>query len=638
MKNRKRMRLLGAFLRWTAVAAIWTSLIAGGLIGWYALDLPDPDRLVSDRTPSVAVLDSADRVLATYGDFRGEIVPFEGLPSSLVAAVIATEDRRFFDHGGMDIFGVLRALMVNLRAGGVVQGGSTITQQVAKNVFLTPERSIKRKVQEALLAFWLEQKFTKEEILSIYLNRAYLGAGAFGIAAASLRYFDKQASDLTLGESAMIAGLLKAPSRYNPFTNPTDAISRTVTVIDNMVDAGLIDEERARVAKSTPLVLSAMRRIGGDVRYATDWITARASDYIGVATRDLIVSTTIDSSLQEKAREALVSGLASEGRQSHPGEGAIVSMAPDGAVVAMVGGSSYSDTQFNRAVQAYRQPGSAFKLFVYLAALEAGRHPDDEVEDRPVTIKGWSPGNFDGGYDGTMTLGDAFANSVNTVAAETAWQVGIPRIIEVAQRLGIDRDLPAVPSLALGTTELSLLELTSAYGTMANQGLATWPWAIREIRTASGDVLYRRREVPLPRLIEPAVHAAMTSMLENVIDRGTGRAARIPWPAGGKTGTSQDFRDAWFVGFTRQYVTGVWIGNDDGSPTDKITGGGLPARIWVDYMTGALEGHRILALIDFIPVTAPAASAEGGFGDLVSDLLDQFTGTAPEIRQKGPEW
>ena len=271
----------------------------------------------------------------------------------------------------------------------------------------------------------------------------------------------------------MIAGLLKAPSRYNPFTNPTDAISRTVTVIDNMVDAGLIDEERARVAKSTPLVLSAMRRIGGDVRYATDWITARASDYIGVATRDLIVSTTIDSSLQEKAREALVSGLASEGRQSHPGEGAIVSMAPDGAVVAMVGGSSYSDTQFNRAVQAYRQPGSAFKLFVYLAALEAGRHPDDEVEDRPVTIKGWSPGNFDGDYDGTMTLGDAFANSVNTVAAETAWQVGIPRIIEVAQRLGIDRDLPAVPSLALGTTELSLLELTSAYGTMANQGLAT---------------------------------------------------------------------------------------------------------------------------------------------------------------------
>ena len=638
MKSRKRMRRLGSFLRWTAVTAIWTSLIAGGLIGWYALDLPDPDRLVSDRTPSVTVLDSTGRVLATYGDFRGEIVPFESLPSSLVAAVIATEDRRFFDHGGMDVFGVLRALMVNLRAGEVVQGGSTITQQVAKNVFLTPERSIKRKVQEALLAFWLEQKFTKEEILSIYLNRVYLGAGAFGIAAASLRYFDKQASDLTLGESAMITGLLKAPSRYNPFTNPSEAISRTVTVIDNMVDAGFIDEERARVAKSAPLVLSAMRRAGGDVRYATDWITARASDYIGVTTRDLIISTTIDSSLQEKAREALVSGLATEGRQSRTGEGAIVSMAPDGAVVAMVGGSSYRDTQFNRAVHAYRQPGSAFKLFVYLAALEVGRHPDDEVEDRPVTIRGWSPGNFNGGYDGTMTLGDAFANSVNTVAAETAWQVGIPRIIEVAQRLGIDRDLPAVPSLALGTTELSLLELTSAFGTMANQGLATWHWAIREIRTASGDVLYRRREVPLPRLIEPAVHAAMTVMLENVIDRGTGRAARIPWPAGGKTGTSQDFRDAWFVGFTRQYVTGVWVGNDDGSPTDKVTGGGLPARIWTDYMTDALEGHRILALIDSIPVTAPAPSAEGGFGDLVSDLLDQFTGTGPDIGQKGPEW
>ncbi|MCY4609873.1 MAG: PBP1A family penicillin-binding protein [bacterium] len=632
MKKRSPLRMIARVLRWSVIATIWISVLAGALVGWYSLDLPDPDRLISDRTPSVTVLDSNDRILATYGDFRGEIVPFDRLPPALVAAVIATEDRRFFDHGGMDVFGVLRALVVNLRAGEVVQGGSTITQQVIKNVFLTPERSLKRKVQEVLLAFWLERKFTKEEILAIYINRAYLGAGAFGIAAASHRYFGKKAGDLSLGESAMVAGLLKAPSRDNPFNNPGRAIARTTTVIDSMVDAGFIDRERARKAKATPLVLAMDRNTGGDARYATDWVTARASEYIGVATRNLIISTTIDATFQEKARNALVAGL-TEGGPAAAGEGAIVSMAPDGAVVAMVGGSGYSQTQFNRAVHAYRQPGSAFKLFVYLAALEAGWHPDTGVEDRPVTINGWSPGNFRDRYEGIMTLADAFAGSVNTVAADTAWKVGIPNVIEVAHRLGIDRDLPEVPSLALGTTELSLLELTGAYGTMANQGLATWPWVIREIRTSSGEVLYRRHDPPAPRLIEPAVHAAMTAMLGKVMEDGTGRAAQIAWPAGGKTGTSQDFRDAWFIGFTRQYVTGVWVGNDDGSPTGRVTGGGLPARIWATYMAEALAGKPALKLVDHAP-----PPATGDFTDLVSDLLGELTGGTPDSRQKGPEW
>ena len=632
MKKRHPLRMIFPVLRWTIIATIWISLIAGALVGWYALDLPDPDRLISDRAPSVTVLDSSDRILATYGDFRGEIVPFDRLPPDLVAAVIATEDRRFFSHGGMDIFGVLRALIVNLRAGEVVQGGSTITQQVIKNVFLTPERSLKRKVQEVLLAFWLERKFTKEEILAIYLNRVYLGAGAFGIAAASHRYFGKKAGDLSLGESAMIAGLLKSPSRDNPFNNPGRAIVRTTTVIDSMVDAGFIDRERAARTKATPLILAMDSNTGGDARYATDWITARASEYIGVATRNLIISTTIDATLQEKAGNALVSGLAESGTAT-VAEGAIVSMAPDGAVLAMVGGSGYSHTQFNRAVHAYRQPGSAFKLFVYLAALEAGWHPDTGVEDRPVTINGWSPGNFRDRYEGVMTLADAFAGSVNTVAAHTAWTVGIPNVIEVAHRLGIDRELPEVPSLALGTTELSLLELTGAYGTMANQGLATWPWVIREIRTSSGEVLYRRHDLAAPRLIEPAVHAAMTAMLGKVMDDGTGRAARIAWPAGGKTGTSQDFRDAWFIGFTRQYVTGVWVGNDDGSPTGRVTGGGLPARIWAAYMTEALAGEPSLKLVDHAP---PPATDD--FTDFFSDLLGDLTGDSPDSRQKGPEW
>ncbi|MDE0415582.1 MAG: PBP1A family penicillin-binding protein [bacterium] len=632
MKKRKPWRLIVPVLRWSIIATIWASILAGALVGWYALDLPDPDRLISDRTPSVTVLDSNDRILATYGDFRGEIVPFDRLPPDLVAAVIAVEDRRFFDHGGMDVFGVLRALVANLRAGEVVQGGSTITQQVIKNVFLTPERSLKRKIQEVLLAFWLERKFTKEEIFAIYLNRVYLGAGAFGIAAASHRYFGKKAGELSLGESAMIAGLLKAPSRDNPFNNPGRAIGRTTTVIDSMVDAGFIERDRARRAKATPLVLAIASNTGGDARYATDWVTARASEYIGVATRNLIISTTIDATLQEKARNALVSGLADGGPASAE-EGAIVSMGPDGAVVAMVGGSGYSKTQFNRAVHAYRQPGSAFKLFVYLAALEAGWHPDTGVEDRPVTINGWSPGNFRDGNEGMMTLADAFAGSVNTVAADTAWKVGIANVIEVAHRLGIDRELPEVPSLALGTTELSLVELTGAYGTMANQGLATWPWVIREIRTSSGEVLYRRHVLPAPRLIEPAVHAAMTAMLGKVMEDGTGRAAQIDWPAGGKTGTSQDFRDAWFIGFTRQYVTGVWVGNDDGSPTGKVTGGGLPARIWAAYMSQALAGEPSLKLVDHAP-----PPATGDFTDLVSDLLGELTGDSPDSRQRGPEW
>ena len=613
-------------LRWSVIATIWTSVIVGALVGWYALDLPDPDQLISDRTPSVTVLDSSDRILATYGEFRGEIIPFDRLPEDLVAAVIAVEDRRFFDHGGMDVFGVLRALVANLRAGGVVQGGSTITQQVIKNVFLTPERSLKRKIQEVLLAFWLERRFTKEEILAIYLNRVYLGSGAFGISAASHRYFGKKAGDLSLGESAMIAGLLKAPSRDNPFDNPGRAIERTTTVIDSMVDAGFIDRDRARQAKATPLVLAMARSSGGDARYATDWVTARASEYIGVATRNLIISTTIDATLQEKARDALLAGLA-EGGPTSAGQGAIVSMTPDGAVIAMVGGSGYAETQFNRAVHAYRQPGSAFKLFVYLAALEAGWRPESAVEDRPVSINGWRPGNFQEGYDGMMTLAEAFAGSVNTVAADTAWKVGIANVIEVAHRLGIDRELPVLPSLALGTTELSLLELTSAYGTIANQGLANWPWVIREVRTSSGDVLYRRHDLPAPRLIEPSVHAAMTVMLGKVMEDGTGRAARIDWPAGGKTGTSQDFRDAWFIGFSRQYVTGVWVGNDDGSPTSKVTGGGLPARIWAAYMTQALGGKPALTLVD-----RPPQPLSSDVTDFFSDLLGELGGERPEAR------
>ncbi len=634
----RRRRRFRAVLRWSAAVFVWLSLAVAGLVAWHLLDLPDPADAASRRAPSVTVLGADGRTLATYGELHGETLHFEDLPETLVRAVVATEDRRFFEHGGIDPRGVVRAAWANLRAGGVVQGGSTITQQVAKNLFLTPERSFRRKVREALLALRLERRFTKEEILAIYLNRVYLGAGTYGVDAAARRYFGKSARDLTLPEAATIAGLLKAPSRHNPAADPAAARRRAGAALDNMVEAGFIGEETARAARAALLEPAGGRPAGGDARYAADWVVARAADHIGVARRDLVIATTLDPGLQRAARDALAAGLAGEGAERGAGEGALVSMAADGAVLAMVGGSGYGATQFNRAVQARRQPGSAFKLFVYLAALEAGLLPGDTVEDRPVSIDGWSPRNFHGRFDGPMTLTEALAASTNTVAADLAWRVGVGNVIEAAHRLGLDRTMPAVPSLALGATEVSPLELTAAYATVANQGFAVWPYVIVEIRARDGDLLYRRRETPPPRVVEPDVQARLAAMLEAAMETGTGRAARIAWPAGGKTGTSQDHRDAWFVGFTRQVVTGVWVGNDDGAAMDGVTGGGLPARVWAAYMAEAQRGRPPLALVDSAARTAPDPAPDGGgLAGLIDDLLDELgaAGADDPDREKG---
>lgn len=634
---RRRWRWLRLFLRWSAVAFIWCTLAVFGLIGWYILDLPDPDGLINQRPPSVTVLGSDGEVLATYGELHGETLHFEDLPEPLIQAVLSTEDRRFFEHIGIDLRGIARAAWANIQAGGVVQGGSTITQQAAKNLFLTPERSFKRKAQDALLALWLERRFTKEEILAIYLNRVYLGAGTYGVDAAARRYFNKSARDLTLPEAAMIAGLLKAPSRYNPANDPAAARLRSAEVIDNMVEAGFIDEDTARAAKAAPLDLAGNRPAGGDARYATDWIVARATDYIGTARQDLVIVTTIDPSLQRAAQDALSAGLGEEGAERNTAQGAIVSMAPDGAVLAMVGGSDYGVSQFNRATLAERQPGSAFKLFVYLAALEAGHSPHDVVEDRPITIDGWSPSNFDGGYDGPMTLTEAMAGSTNTVAAEVAWRIGMQNVIDAAHRLGIDQDMIEIPSLALGATEVTPLEMTAAYAAIANQGLSAWPYVIAEIRTRNGAVLYQRGGHDPVRLVDHRVNADLAAMLKTAVEQGTGRNAAIAWPSGGKTGTSQDHRDAWFVGFTRQIVTGVWVGNDNGAAMDQITGGGLPARIWASYMNVAQQGLPQLALVDPVSSTTTYAADEtgnDGFGSLIGGLLNELGGSGAA----DPDW
>ena len=597
--KKKTRRFLGALLHHGLVAAIWLFVGLLGLLAWYGYDLPDVDNLGEQtRRPSVRVVSADGVLLARFGDVYATPVRAEDLPPTLKQAVIATEDRRFYHHFGLDVFGLARAVIANLRARRIVQGASTLTQQLAKNVFLTPERSLKRKVQELMLALWLENRFSKDEILSIYLNRVYLGAGLYGVEAASRYYFGKKSRDLNTLESAMIAGLLKAPSRYAPSNNPRLALARARQVLKFMVDAGYLDEAGEAAAARLPLTARRLLRSGRGGRYFADWVHDRVAGYAGPGAADITVTTTLDSRLQKAAEETLEWALTGEGAARGAYQGALVALDADGAVRAMVGGRDYGASQFNRATQARRQPGSAFKLFVYLAALEAGWTPDDEIEDAPLTIDGWSPRNYDDRYAGTVSLKYAFANSLNTVAVRLFEQLGRERVVGVARRLGITTALRGDASLALGASETSLLELTQAYGVLANRGRGVWAHGIGEINDAGGALLYRRQGSGPGLVVAAADQRRMVEMLAAVIIDGTGRAAATPWPAAGKTGTSQEWRDAWFIAFTRDLVVGVWIGNDNGAPMNKVTGGGLPARLWARFMTKALTGAapRPLAL------------------------------------------
>ena len=576
-------------LRRTAVAFIWVVIGVGGLVAWYGYDLPALEKLETpSRRPSITLLASDRSVLATYGDLHAGAVKFDEVPPYLIQAIVATEDRRFFDHSGIDVIGIIRAAFTNLWAGAIRQGGSTLTQQLAKNLFLTPERSLKRKIQELLLAFWMEARFSKKQIFSIYLNRVYLGAGTYGVAAAARHYFARPPGALSLRQATVIAGLLKAPSRYSPFRDPKAAIHRGNQVIANMVAAGFLDLADARFASRAPLHL-VTRGTGSGARYFADWLLGRAAGFVGHGDRDLIVQTTLSPRLQ-RIGELQLSRTLAAGRRFNVHQGAVVALAPDGAIRAMVGGRSYAASQFNRAIQALRQPGSAFKLFVYLAGLEAGMTPDATVMDTPVTIDGWRPRNYDGKYRGRVKLRDALAQSLNVAAVRVSEKVGRRKVVAAAERLGITAPLKAHPSVALGASEVSLMELTGAYAVLANRGYPVWPYGIIEIRDGAGTLLYRRGGSGANRVVEPRIVAGLQSMLSDVIRTGTGRAARLTRPAAGKTGTSQDFRDAWFVGFSAELVTGVWLGNDESTPMKKVTGGGLPARLWRGFMTDALKG------------------------------------------------
>jgi len=581
----------------SAVAGIWLAIAGGFGFAWIAHDLPDISNLPPPgREATAVVLAVNGKELAHYGPIYGDWLDYPEIPEVLTLALLASEDRRFFRHGGFDPLAVLRAGAANLHAGTVVQGGSTLTQQLAKNLFLSAERSFKRKAQELLLALWLEQSLSKEDILTLYLNRVYFGSGNYGIDAAARSYFGHSARRLTLSEAAMLAGLVKAPSRLSPTHNLAGARERGEVVLAAMVDAGFLTPRAAERARMRPATLDASAA-GAEVRYFTDWVMAKANALVGPRRGPMRILTTLDPAAQDAAERAIRERLAEHGVERSAGQASLVALAPDGAVKAMMGGRAYGESQYNRAIQARRQPGSAFKPFVYLAAFEAGLELSSSIEDAPVTIEGWSPENFSGRYAGEVTLTEAFARSLNTVAVRVARRAGLPNVVALAQRMGIESALSPVPSIALGAEEITLMELVTGYAVIAAGGRKVEPYAIVEIRGQDGQALYRYRPQVRPFVIRPDFAADMTRIMQETIEHGTGRAARLDRPAAGKTGTSQDFRDALFAGFTSDIVAGVWVGNDDDQPMEAVTGGGLPATIWADFMIDAHIGRPVRPIL-----------------------------------------
>ncbi len=603
-------RAMRRLVYWGVVLGIWGFVGLAGIVFYYGARLPPTSEwAVPNRPANVKILSADGKLVGNRGDTGGEMVRIADMPPWLPGAVIAIEDRRFHSHFGVDPIGLARAVVVNLTKRGAAQGGSTLTQQLAKNLFLTQEKTFGRKVQEVLLALWLESSHSKNDILELYLNRVYMGAGTYGVDAAARRYFGKSAREVTPMEAAMLAGLLKAPSRYAPSHDPERARERAQTVLAAMVDTGVITEGQRQAALAQPRVIFAQGNAGAE-NYVADWVMDQLPSYIGAIDKDVIVETTIDSSLQMLAEAALQAGMAQFGDKKDVGQGAVVSLDPNGAVKAMVGGVDYSKSQFNRATQAKRQPGSTFKPFVYLTAIERGLTPDTVREDAPFTYKSWSPKNNDKEFRGAITLKEALAQSINTVAAKLAIEVGPARVVETAMRLGITSPLTATPSIALGTSEVTPLEITGAFVPFANGGFGVVPHVVTRIRAADGKVLYQRKGTGIGRVIEPGALAAMHSMLAETLANGTGRKAQIPgWPAGGKTGTSQDFRDAWFIGYTGLLTTGVWLGNDDGQPTKRGTGGSLATVVWQRFMLDAHRGHQAVAIPGTGRATGEAAAS-----------------------------
>ncbi|MEQ1408624.1 transglycosylase domain-containing protein [Neorhizobium sp. Rsf11] len=618
---------LRSLVYWCIVLAIWGGIGVGGLVLYYGAQMPAASTWsIPDRPPNMKITAIDGSVIANRGSTGGEALALEEMSPYLPQAVIAIEDRRFYSHFGVDPFGLARALVNNL-TGQPIQGGSTITQQLAKNLFLSPERTFERKIQEVLLSFWLEHKFSKDQILAMYLNRVFFGSNAYGVEAASRRYFNKSARDVNLGEAATLAGLLKAPSRLSPARDPQAAEARAQVVLGAMREEGYITDSDLKTAMSQPPA-KAKSYWSGAQHYAADMVVDEVKGLIGEPKVDIVVETTVDLRLEEAAEKALNDVLKKEGGKLNASQAALVSVDATGAIRALVGGRDYAESQFNRAVKAKRQPGSAFKPFVYAAALEAGARPDSIRNDAPVKIGKWTPENFDEKYRGDVTLASALAQSLNTIAAQLVMEVGPENVVSLAHRLGIDSDLQANASIALGTSEVSLVELTSAYASFMNGGYKATPHIVKRILDTDGKVLYEADYTNPPRVLSEPVAATMNSMMNRVINEGTGRAARLDgWQAAAKTGTTQSFRDALFVGYTSIMTTGVWFGNDDGAYMKKVTGGGLPARAWKEYMTAAMKGYTPTPLFGtgrglvLPPPAAQPASEPTTIGDIISGIL-----------------
>ncbi|MEO8927596.1 MAG: PBP1A family penicillin-binding protein [Caulobacteraceae bacterium] len=606
---------LQALIYWTLVLGVWGLIFIGGFLAVFATGLPDTSKLYAvSRQPSITYLDRSGAVVAVRGSQYAPPADIDALPPYVPAAFVAIEDHQFYHHFGFNPWGMLTSEIYNLaHPGGALRGGSTITQQLARNLFLTPAQTYRRKAQELVLAVWLEMHFTKKQILALYLNRVNFGGGAYGIEAASQRYFNKPASGLTVGEAALLAGTMKGPSRYNPAANSVRAAKRATVVLNEMAGMGAITDAERDAAFRQPVHVSATLA-NQRAQYFVDWLDAQVRAQVGEPTQDLVVETTLDLPIQAAAEQTVRAGVAAHAREG-VGQGALVALDGEGRVRAYVGGAVYADSQFDRATQARRQAGSAFKPFVYLTAMEAGHTPSEQVVDEPITIGNWTPRNYTGRYLGAITLETALAQSINTVAARLANQVGTVRVAETAHRLGITSKIQTDPSMALGAVEVSPLEMATAYDAFANGGQRVRPFGIERIRTASGKLLYDHGAPARDSVIGNPALGYMIAMMRQVIASGTGGRARVGgYDLAGKTGTTSDYKDAWFVGYTGGFTAAVWVGKDDNTPMRKVTGGGAPAEIWHNFMAAALPR---LAARSIPGGEAPAPAPADAIGDML---------------------
>ena len=639
-------------LRWAWLTLLVLFLIgtvtatAGGIYIWrkYLTDVPPlPPRealFAINRAPGIRFQDKDGRQIAVRGPRYGERVTLDQLPDYVPEAFLAAEDKRFYHHGALDFQGIARAAWINWRAGRIVQGGSTITQQIAKGLFLTPDQTAKRKLQEALMATRLQKVLSKDEILELYLNRIFFGANTYGIDGASRAYFGKPASQMTLAESALLASLPKAPSRLALTKNMGKALERQRLILGNMLKERWITRAEYEAALAdTPKLAPGAVQDEGDLGYILDYATAEAVKIAGANSPDLVVRLTIDSRLQAVGSKVVREALAGDGAKAGAHQAALLAMTPDGAVRAMVGGTDFDETPFNRATQARRQPGSTFKAFVYAAALERGVLPTDTRVDAPVKMGDWEPGNYGGNYVGTVTIADALAKSINTVAVIVGKEIGGQGIGELARRFGLS-SIPPNPdlSVALGSYEVNLMELVSGFQVFQLGGQKRTPYIIESIATVSGEPIFTHAETAATPVYDIANASMMVKMLKGVVERGTGTRAAFGRPAAGKTGTSQNWRDAWFIGFTPDWIAGVWVGNDDDKPMNKVAGGGIPSTIWRRFM---IEAHQGVEAKDFdwlLPDPVPETEADprnGYYSELAADFgraaeaLEATAGDAP---------